>query len=74
MIFTILPWWLITAIYILVFTIVALVFRSIDWWKIIRKEDQNTTIGIIIYMIFVLGFTFMIGSLVIIFTGVPLSV
>ncbi len=56
-------------IYTVVLIIVAILLWSIDWQRILRKENKTHFIVLSIYILAVLCVTFLVGSLIIFFSA-----
>ncbi len=58
--------WLAIGLYVVVFIMVAFIFSAIDFEKILREKFRTPTMGMILFMIFTLCATFLIGTFLII--------
>ena len=58
--------WLAIGVYSVVFVIVAFVFSAFDYEKLLRDKYKTQTMGMILYMIFTLCATFLIGTFLIV--------
>ena len=58
--------WLAIGVYSVVFVIVAFIFSAFDYEKLLRDKYKTQTMGMILYMIFTLCATFLIGTFLIV--------
>lgn len=58
--------WVVIGIYVVVFIIIAFIFSSLDYEKLLREKYRTTTMGMFLYMILTLCATFLVGTLLII--------
>ncbi len=57
-------------IYIVVLIVSSLILWSVDWPKIVKKENRTQFVVLGVYIIAVLSVTFLLGTFLILFSGI----